>query len=936
MIRSLSVSIIGLIVLLAKPAHCVAAQVDTTDWQVNYISQEPPRPASNLRPGSLPTALPPVNYLPVYDKRPDTSIILTNLASSTKSPSLLIDLAQLTSVHRVVIASTNNQFQFWPDSSGAAHVLPRGLVVVFVGSTPRTLTNVGSYAIPYNAGNVISQPIDIRFNPIAGRYIRLELQTRVNWTSGTYANNIPFGWTNAIPSADQMWQIGEVEVFGTTTTTATNAVVLNSSAYALKLAANDLSYYLTELTGQPHPVISPAQTNLYPGKLYVIDDLAALAPNYATMMANIANGSLSTNEVNVLQNGRVIKFTGWPYRVVCWSVWEFLERQGVRWVYPDVHGDYVPQKTSVDLSFLPLRLTNYVKTIYANFDTGSFRPWPAWVAQSDQQGWLYWWRNHWSSSSSPSPWGAEIPYIQSSGTVDPQYAEGFDGYPHNLTTVVPSRVLANNSSWWGTADGVNFTPNGVQFDLASTGAAQWIAKKVIAWDAVHHGPQQSVQSLGINYFETPYNLLPVDAATFSIDSETVAANNLYNRPPSWLPWIWTWKPSSGAYYKLLSTVASIATNQIIGGLAYADVYDPPKSNYPPNVQMEFVMYGSPNLPITAAPNAAMKQAVDGWHQVCSRLAHYDYALLISDVWQGDNRIPVPMVHGMVDTAKYLFGIGAQNGGTQATEAAIQYNPWDFFAWPRIRWNTNLTSDQILDDFFTGYYREASVPMRAYYKAMEDYQYSNSVDMHFHGYCYNLMPGAFPVGVLNAMRTNLAAAQTLATNWYIINRINDATNSFGWTMNRLGLTEDSLTNLSRYASVPTTGVYSCNLSNFKQYTLFGAPYYSPVWNEDGNRAWNFDGAAIIYQTLNFTSGGTYRVKVTNWCKWSNGSNYPTLRVILGPSASATAGSALTVNWGAQQDSTFDLTVPSGGLFDLFIAQDKSGQLLGVQNVTLTKL
>ncbi len=54
----------------------------------------------------------------------------------------------------------------------------------------------------------------------------------------------------------------------------------------LGLAASDLSYYLGELTGLPHPIISPAQSNQYPGTLYVLTDLSSLAPNYNTTSPN--------------------------------------------------------------------------------------------------------------------------------------------------------------------------------------------------------------------------------------------------------------------------------------------------------------------------------------------------------------------------------------------------------------------------------------------------------------------------------------------------------------------------------------------------------------------------------------------------------------------------------------------------------------------------
>jgi len=935
----------GLAIFWAAQNVCLAFELDSSSWMVQSIPQvsiQPPwglhvSQQTSTQSGQVQSASSgtPLNLSAVFDGDPNTYITLTNQAIHNQTPSLLINLSKPYALDRVVICGTNNGLMMWQNSQTCASMMPLGLVNVYVGNTPQSMTVVGSYTIPYDAGNPITQPMDIRFSPAVGQYIKLELQTRVNWLGSLFSVNNIFGWVNILSPSDQQWQISEVELYGTPNTVATNAVVVETNApYALSLAASDLSYYLTELTGQPHPIITPAQTGNYSGTLYTVQDLAKYAPDYNTMMRNIASGVLPTNEVNITVNGRVVTFTGWPYRCVCWSVWEFLERQGVHWVYPDVHGDYVPH-TGVDLSILPLTMQSSSKMIYANWNSGLFQPWPAWIQQSPQPGWLYIWRNRWTSAWTSGPWGNEIPYMPVTGTVSPQYADGFTGYPHNMNSVMPANILAANPSWWGSADGVNYSPTGVQFDMASPGADAWLANKVLAWDAVYHGPQTGVQALNLNDFYYAYNFLPIDAVNFSIDSNTVAANALYSGPTSYLPWIWGWHPSGGAYYKMISTVANIATNQLIGGLAYADVFDAPASNYPPNVQMEVCLYGSPNLPFTSPANAGMKAQLDAWHQRCSKLATYDYSLLIDDHWQQDVRMPVPMVSAFSDNARYLASIGAIRGGVQADEKAIQFNPWDFYAWPRVRWNTNQTASQILNDFFTSYYREAAAPMLAYYKAMEDYQYSNNVDLHFHGYSFNLMPGSFPLTILNRMQNSLQAAQAVATNWYVKSRIADATNAMGWVLNGLGITSLSqLTDYSQFGVVPATGTYTVALTNFVSFNALGAPYYPAVWNENSDQMWHFDGAAIIKQTLNFAQAGQYKVDITCRCSYSDGTNYPTIRVLLGPSSSATPQTAPTI-YGSTTVSSCVLNIPFAGPFDLFIAEDKSGDFLQVSKVQLTK-
>lgn len=875
--------------------------------------------------GSIPTGW-QNQWAVLFDNNPATMITLTNFAPSTNVTGLLIDFGHTNWVDRVVICGTNNSLMVWPNYSKQSSTLPLGLIVVYIGTTPQTMTNVGSSTIPYDAGNPINEPFDIRFSPTPGRYVRIELQTRVNWPAWSGQINNQYGWTNASSPINQRWELSELEFYGSTGSVASNAVVLESNAPApLQLAANDLSYYLGELTGQPHPIITPAQTNSYSGTLYMIVDLKPLASDYATMTNNLANGTLPTNEVNVTTSGREVMFTGWPYRCVCWSVWEFLEKQGVRWVYPDIHGDYVPQ-TGVSLALLPLIKQASAKNIYANWDAASFEPWPTWVKQSTRQEYLYVWRNRWNSSWSAAPiGGGEVPLRPSTGApLDASYAEGFWNYPHSMNTALPPRILATNAAWWGSPDGINLTNAGVQFDLASAGAASWLAAKVIAFDASFPvGTAGNEPPLSLKYFNNSYNLMPMDSVKFSLDPESVSANalyegtNQYGSPPLWVYNFGT--HSSGAYYKLLTTVANLATNQTIGGLAYQDVFDPPISNYPSNVRMEVTLWGQPNLPMTSPKNTLMKSALDAWRNRVANLNVYDYSLLFVDYWQPDPHLPVPMVSALVGTAQYLAGIGAINGGCQALLAAgntpatdgIKYNPWDFYAYPRIRWNTNQTGDQLLREFFTGYYQEASAPMLAYYQAMENYQYSNNVDMHYKGFCYWMDSRTFPLFILSQMQTNLYAAQLFATNWYVVNRIRDMTNQFDWLLATRGIT--NITQLADYSSfviMPANGTYWVNLADMV------AASYVPTPNqvEHRNNDLNLNGPCEAAQTFLFTKAGKYRIDIVCAGNYYYNLGQPAyMNVMLGPSSTGFVPIA-----NGFQTNSYTLNIPTATAFDFGLA------------------
>jgi len=734
---------------------------------------------------------------------------------------LLIDLGQTCVIDRVYLIGSTNQLNLWNNYQQNYAVPPLGVIAAYVGNTPTTTNLAAQWAVPYDAGSPIETEADLKFSPASGRFLRIEMQQA--------------------PSSPG-WNVGEMEIYGFSGSQAlqtnVNAVVLPTGAPApLALAASDLSYYLGELTGLPHPIIPPQSTNQFSGTLYQIQDLASLAPDYQTMMANISNGTLPTN-VSATISGRTVTFSSWPYRTVLWSVWEFLERQGVRWVYPDSHGDLIPTGAGVNLSTLPFTYYPPTVDIYMNFDYNTMAPWFCGQFGSLRPGLLYFWRNRWTfSQQGYGPLGgSEIPTMPNPYiTVNSNYVEGFVGYPHNFNNAVPPRIadLPANTNWWGWAT----TNAGSQVDPSTEAWPQnspvvamdnpslisWLAQKMTNIAAAQ--PLACSYPLNICHKLRPFGILPIDASVYSQDPYTIASNGPVVPDP--VPWVKEYSYSySGMYYSMITAVANqaaaLSPNSVplVGALAYADVFLPPTNVaaltvFPTNVQVEVCLYGSPNTLMNSPANSGFSNALVTWSTVCSHLASYDYSLLHTDWAQTDPRLPVPLVAGLVDKARFLAKVGALDGGTQASLTSLPYNPWNFYAYPRCRWNTNLSASQLEQEFFSGYFQEASAPMLAYYQAMENYQVSNGVSMYYTGYCYNITPGSFPINILAQMQTNLAAAQSLATNWFVQQRVANVAAGFGWIItntpdNLIGVNLSS--SISNYPKLdPEPGPVSLDLS-----------------------------------------------------------------------------------------------------------------------------
>jgi len=924
------------------------------------------------------------------DNNPSTySTVSSNPA--TGAAGFVINLGAPTVVDRVYVTGpTTAEGQSTTDGNPANWLSnvttpPAGMITVYVGNTPNPTTQVAQAMLPADAGNPVDTEADLRFQPVVAQYIRVEVQTaNIDWS--TYF----WGTSSLSPPATLPWNVGEVEVHGfvgQSSITPKDAVVLPANAASpLAVAAQDLSYYLGKLEGNPVPIITAAQESSYPGTLYVIEDLQSLAPDYNTMVANEKSGLLPS-DVSVVQSGNQVQFSGWPYRNVLKSVWTFLAAQGIHWVYPSPHGDYIPVTGTVNLSMLPLSASSVAlpnttppNSVYANWEAGSFMPFAPWINQTIRQGFLNIWRAGWNFSWN-NPWqvlgGSEVPTpIPTSNTLSStlpnDYSTGFTGYPHNFNGVVPQDVLTANPTWCGydpNSGTRNCNPGSMAFDMTNPDLINWVADKMTAV-AANSPVDESGAWVDHNEW---YGLLPVDATAWdggpnSLQANSSSASSVVTIPDP-VPWVsGTGLSQSGAYYNMVNQVALKVKAQnpgnppIVGALAYSDVFLPPPSWEVPtlsnNIRVEICQYGSPNLPIASAPNAAFKQALDQWHSLASAsgtlLGNYDYTLLHTDYWQPNPQLPVPMVAGIVDRADYLANMGALEGGSQASPSSFPYNPWNFYAYARVRQNTKLTASQIENEFFTSYFKEAATPMLAYYQTMENWQVQNNVDMHDYGYAESIMQGSFPNQILATMNGYLQQAQNDAKSWIVQKRVADMATGFNWILTQRNLQVSNLTNTSNYQAV---GQDNQPVSLSLQNGVVSLPYLNPngnggyIGNNGGGGCtgsltgyglsasscpgakWSILGG-VVYLPLYFVQSGTYQITFQAQGGVYNGSSQtPPMTVYLGPQNLGTIN--VTATYPNTANYSLTANVPAGfGVQDLWV-QDPNGFGVSIFNITITR-
>lgn len=600
---------------------------------------------------------------------------------------------------------------------------------------------------------------DLRFNPTPARYLRIE---------------------TAEP-------IAELELYGSAEKAAfikRDAVVLPPNAPdVLRVAAEDLRYYLGELTGHPLPIIDPAQAADYPGTRYTIVDLAPLAKTYDEMVANQQAGKLPDG-VNVERDGQAVVFKAWPYRNVAYSVWEFLRRQGVVWAALDDHADFVPAGKGVKLDMLPLRFQPTASVRQGGIGAGPGHLSAFGHGQSFYlDDILFLLRNgNTSDMSTYLDNDREVPPAPELQTRNPgakdlkaEYREGFEGHPHNLQSVVPDRLLQEHAEWCGmNAAGQRLPPSkgGPMFCMTNPELIQFVADKMVYWSG--DNPQS----------RATFRLVPLDGTTFCQCERCRALSQPFEKAS--VAYCTGPHSESDPYYYFIAEVAKRVKTQrpqlTIEAQAYADYTLPPRhiAQMPDNVTMQVCIYGARNLPLSHGPvNAPVRAYLEEWTRHCARFSQWDY-LLIHSEWR-TLTMPIPMVSAIVDREQYLAKLGMQNGLTQADNGSTVHNPWNHYAHMRMLWDNHLTADRILDEFFPAYYQEAGTPMLAYYRALEQQLLQHNVSLQDFAYDNGPNPEMFTPALINTLRIQLDKAQRLAVSWYVKQRVQTARQDFEWAV-----------------------------------------------------------------------------------------------------------------------------------------------------------
>ncbi len=249
---------------------------------------------------------------------------------------ITIDLGHSVTVYRVYLTPGRELSKF-----------PRSLNV-YVGETPETLRLVAKEASRTVPDDKPGELTALRkeslfcFPPEKGRFVKLEI--------GENGSGMP-------------WAIAEMDIHAATkevTGESRTAVVVDSEfltdkdgkpapANPLKLAAEELRYYLMELKDSPADIVTPTDAESRKGlRFRLVTPPEEKVPSPEPDPVNL-------DDVSVVKEGSDILISGPTKRSILFGAYEFLNSQGVLWLFPGAHGDSVPQAKDLDFSQLPIK-----------------------------------------------------------------------------------------------------------------------------------------------------------------------------------------------------------------------------------------------------------------------------------------------------------------------------------------------------------------------------------------------------------------------------------------------------------------------------------------------------------------------------------------------------------------------------------------------------
>jgi hypothetical protein len=489
----------------------------------------------------------------------------------------------------------------------------------------------------------------------------------------------------------------------------------DASAQKVSIAARDLQDYIRKISGVTLPIqgdeSTPPGALILVGKSRLTDALQIAIPSGLTPARK--------EEGFVIQSrGNTLVLAGndaGPYHGTEYSVYDFLERLGVRWFMPGEFGEVVPAQKTISIAEYSVReKPDFIQRNWWLHATPE-------MAEQERR-WKI--RNKMNPDNmfmvpQDSSLRAFVPDAELAKTRPELFAKNFDG---TLNLHYPN--------------------------LSNPETVQIAAEKMKAY----FRKNPSAGSIGI---------APDDGMPRDFNPETLKRNagfsDLVGREgvpaemstsEEWLEWV----------NAVTREVNKEFPDKIITTNGYANRNMAPFGvSIDPNVSIMFAAIWSDTLHAYDNPRSwQTNRQGDLLRQWCRLndkvwIYGYDYTMLISGL------APVPMVRKFAHDMPLLKKWGAIGFIDEARNAWAERGPATKYIKARLEWDADANVNDLLDDLFSKWYGAANKPSRAFWDTLESTMESTPVLGHED----RILPYVYPPQLLATLQSHLTQAERLA-------------------------------------------------------------------------------------------------------------------------------------------------------------------------------
>ena len=394
--------------------------------------------------------------------------------------------------------------------------------------------------------------------------------------------------------------------------------------------------------------------------------------------ANVDFEALGLEGIAIKTAGPALVLAG-NRRGVLYAVYTFLEDYlGCRWLTPDC--TVLPKRKTFDIKTLDCV---YVPPLeYRATDYPNSRD-PDWAV-----------RNKMTSAISHlgDKRGGKVAYR---------------GFVHTFNELVPpGKYFAEHPEYYSEIEGKRVGPDRTQLCLTNPDVLRIATESVKRW--IQESPEATVFSVSQNDWHNYCQCADCKALAEKEGSQAGPLLHFVNG--------------------IADAIADEHPDKIVDTLAYQYTRKPPKEVRPrPNVVIRLCSIECCFAhPLESDPyNASFRDDIHGWHQICNRLWIWDYVINYTH-----NIMPFPNLYVLKPNINFFIA----NGVTGIYEEANYYSKGGEWAelrtyvMSKLLWDPSYDTDKAIDEFLSGYYEDAAVPLRKYITLIHR-QVQESPDLH---------------------------------------------------------------------------------------------------------------------------------------------------------------------------------------------------------------